>query len=78
MVQNPIQDRSGNDPIAEHLAPGTKALIAGQDHRSLLVATTDELEEEIGTDPVDGQIADLVNDEQARHGKELCPSGERA
>src|SRR6266542_368869 len=47
VMEYPIQDRGGDDAIAEHVAPAPEALIAGQDHGTPLVAAADELEEEI-------------------------------
>src|SRR5262245_25556819 len=71
VVEDAIQDRGGDDPVAEDLAPAAEALVAGQDHRAALVAATDELEEQVGAWTVDGQIADLVHDEQTGDGVEL-------
>ena len=38
MVEEPIENRRGNDGIPEHLAPGAEALIAGEQNRALLIA----------------------------------------
>src|SRR3989442_13107755 len=48
MVQDAIEDRRRDDPVAEDVAPAPEALITGQDHRPPLVAAAGELEEEIG------------------------------
>src|SRR5258708_36613045 len=48
MVQDAIEDRRRDDPVAEDVAPAPEALITGQDHRPPLVAPADELKEEIG------------------------------
>ena len=64
-MQEAIEDGSGDDAIAEHLAPGTEALVAGQDHRPAFIAPADELEEQVGADPIDRQVADLVDDQQS-------------
>lgn len=48
-----------------------EALVAGEDHGAALIAAADELKEEVGPGPVDGQVADLVNDEQPWHGVDL-------
>jgi hypothetical protein len=64
-MQQPVEDGGGDDPVAEHIAPGAEALVARQDHRPTLVAPADELEEQVGADPVDRQVADLV-DESSR------------
>src|SRR5262249_9160737 len=71
VVEDAIEDRRGDDPIAEDLAPAPEALVAGQNHRAALVPAADELEEQVGALPIDGQIADLVDDEQAGHRVEL-------
>ena len=68
MVQHAIQDSRSDHAITEDLAPGAEALIAGEDQRSLLVAARDELEEEVRTDPIDGQVADLIDNQQPRYG----------
>ena len=47
VMQQAIEDRARDHGIAEDLAPRTEALIAGQEDRAPLVATRDELEEEI-------------------------------
>jgi len=46
-------------------------LVAGEDHRTALVAPADELEEEVRAESIDGQVADLVDDEQPRGGVDL-------
>src|SRR3989441_6817226 len=66
MVEDSVKDGRGDDPVAEDVAPAPEALVAGEDHRAPLVAPADELKEEIGAGPIDGQVADLVDDEQAR------------
>src|SRR2546427_5449578 len=73
VVQDAVEDRGGDDAVAEDVAPAAEALVAGEDHRPALVAPADELKEEIGTGPVDRQIANLVDDERSeerRVGKE--------
>src|SRR5262245_59354652 len=52
--------------IAEDLAPGAEALIAREDDRPALVAPGHELEEEIGAVAGDGDVADLVDDQELR------------
>lgn len=67
VVQQPVKDGSSDDAITEDLAPRADALVAGQDHRPALIATADELEEEIGALPVDGQIAEMANGQADAH-----------
>jgi hypothetical protein len=66
-----IEDGGGDHRIAEHLASGPEALIAAEDDGPALVAAQDELEEEVGALAVDGDVADLVDDEQLRLPREL-------
>src|ERR1700760_2474955 len=64
VMQKSVQQGRRDDRIPENFAPLAEAAIGGQDHRALLIASVDQLEEQIaGTSP-DGEIADLINDEQ--------------
>ena len=64
VVQEPVEQRGGHDRVAEHVPPLGESLVRGEDHGALLVAGVDELEEEVGGLGVDGDVADLVDDEQ--------------
>jgi hypothetical protein len=70
VVEEPVQQRGGNDGVAEHLSPFGEAAVGGEDHGGLLVAGIDELEEEIGAAGRDWQVADFVDDEQAAAAEE--------
>ena len=48
VVQQSIQQRGGNDGVAEDLAPLAEPAVGGQDDGAALVAGVDELEEEVG------------------------------
>ena len=71
VVKQAIEDRGGDHAVTEDFPPGAEALVAGQDHGSTLVATADELEEQVGSLPIDGQVADLIDDQQPRRCLEL-------
>src|SRR5882672_11353931 len=71
VMEDPVQDGGGDDPVAEDLPPAAEALVAGEDHGAALVAAADELKEQVGPVAIDGQIADLVHDEQAGHRVDL-------
>src|SRR6266487_5206757 len=58
VMEDAVQDRGGDDPVAEDFPPAAEALVAGQDHGAALVAAADELEEQVRPLPVNGQIAD--------------------
>src|SRR2546426_181070 len=73
VMEHAVEDRRGDHAVAEDVAPTAEALVAGQDYRPALVAAADELEEKIGAGAVDREIADLVDDEQARDGVDLEP-----
>jgi hypothetical protein len=45
----------------KHLAPGAETLVAGDDDRAALVATRDQLKEQVGALAVARQIANLVD-----------------
>lgn len=63
MVEKPVEPCGCDNGVPEDLAPFCKASIGGEDHGVLLVASVDELEEQIAAGH-DREIADLVDDEQ--------------
>ena len=64
MVEKPVEQRGGDDGIAEDLTPFSEAAIGGEDHGTLLVSGVDELEEQIAAAGNDRQVADLVDDQE--------------
>ena len=67
VVEQAVEDGACDHRVAaEDLAPGTEAFVAGQDDAATFVAARDHLEEQIALELVERQIADLVDDEQAR------------
>ena len=70
MVEQAVEQRGCDDRIAEDVAPLGKSTIGGEDHGAALVACGDELEEQVAAAGHDGQVADLVDDEQRGAGKE--------
>src|SRR5664280_1062471 len=60
----PVQQRGGDNGIAEHLAPLGEAAVAGQDHGAALVAGVDQLEEQVARGGAQGDVADLVDDQK--------------
>ena len=73
VVKDPVQDGRGDDGIAEDLVPLAEAAVRGQDQGPLFVAPRDELKEQMGTVTVDGDVADLVDDQQFGLTVELEP-----
>jgi len=65
VMQEPVEDGRSDDGIAKELLPVAEAFVRGDDRRALLVAVRDELEEQIGLAALDGQVAGLVDDDQA-------------
>jgi hypothetical protein len=55
VMEQPVEKRSGDDGIAEDLAPFGKAAVRGEDHRVLFVAGVDELEEQVPPPGVTGR-----------------------
>src|SRR5690606_37024738 len=66
MMQQAIQKRSGKNGVVEDLTPCAVALVAGEDHRSFLVAFGHEFEEQMRTQTIQRGIADFIADEQLR------------
>src|SRR5262249_19216791 len=59
--------------VPEDLAPRPEALVARDDDRAALVASADELEEEVGALAIDRDVADLVDDQDLRLGEQFEP-----
>ena len=57
VVQQTVEQRGGDDGVAEDLAPFGEAAIRGEDHGALFVTGVDELEEQIAAAENDRQIA---------------------
>ena len=71
MVQEPVQNRGGQDRIAEDLAPVDEALVAGQDDGGAFVASCHQPEEQAALVPGQGQISDFIEDKRLRIGQLL-------
>lgn len=71
MVKEAVEDGGGDDAVVvEDGRPVFEGLVGGEDDGALFVALTDDLEEQVGAEFVDGQEAELVDDEK-RRAKEL-------
>src|ERR1700694_2522083 len=70
MVEQAIEERGGDDGVAEDLAPFGEAAVRGQDHGAFLVASIDELEEQVAASGDNGQISDLIHDQERSPAKE--------
>src|SRR3546814_6923715 len=69
-MEQSIEERGGDDRIAEHLAPFGKAAVGGEDHGAAFIAGVDQLEEQVAAAWDDRQVADLVDDQQGRSAEE--------
>jgi hypothetical protein len=65
VVDEAVDERGGDHRVAEDLAPGLEAAVAGDDDRALFVASGDEREDQVRGLAFERQVADLVDDEQA-------------
>lgn len=65
MVDEAVDHGGGDDVVGEGFAPAAEGQVAGDDDGALFVAGRDELEEQVGCVGVEGQVADLVDDDQA-------------
>ena len=64
VVDEAVDQRGGDHGVAEDLAPGLEAAVAGDDDRAAFVAAGDEREEEVGGLAFEREVADLVDDDQ--------------
>jgi hypothetical protein len=65
VVNEPVDEGGGDHGVAEDLAPGLEAVVAGDDDRAAFVAGGDQGEEQIGRLASEREVADLVDDQQA-------------
>ena len=64
VVDDAVDDRGGHVPVAEHVAPSAGLEVRGGGDAAGLVAVRAGLEQEPGPVDVDGQVAQLVDDQQ--------------
>lgn len=64
VVDDAVDDRGGHVPVAEHVAPSAGLEVRGEDDAAGLVAVRDDLEQKPSPVDVDGQVAELVDDDQ--------------
>ena len=64
MMQETVENGGRHDIIGKDLAPLFERFVRGNDDRALLVALRDKLEEELGCLFGEGEIAQLVNDQE--------------
>lgn len=64
VVHDAVYDRGGHVPVSEHVAPPAGLEVRGEDDAAGLVAVHAGLEQEPGPVDVDGQVAELVDDDQ--------------
>ena len=64
MVYEPVDHGRRDGGVAEDLAPATEGLVGRDDHAGALVTGRDQLEEQVGGLGLEGDVADLVNDQQ--------------
>jgi hypothetical protein len=75
-MQQSVENRGGQDLVAEDGAPLRHDLIGGDEQAAALVAPRDELKEEMGAPPFKRQVAELVDDEELRLAVEQQAIGE--
>jgi hypothetical protein len=59
-----VDHGGGHNGIAEDFSPATEGLVGGDDHRRPFVARRHQLEEQVGGLGLEGDVADLVDDQQ--------------
>src|SRR5512145_2396584 len=71
VMEQPVEDRGGEDLVVEDLAPVDEALVAGDDEAGPFVASDEEAEEQARLLAGQRQVAELVQDQHARIGELL-------
>ena len=64
MLQDPVQQRSGQDRISHHLSPVSNLLVGCKDQGGCLVGITDKGKEPVSLGPGNRGVADFVTDNQ--------------
>ncbi|BCO45856.1 hypothetical protein MINTM002_15300 [Mycobacterium intracellulare] len=64
MVDDAVDHGRGYHLISEHITPAGEGQVGGQDQRGVLEAAGDQLEEQVRGVLFEGDVADLVDDEQ--------------
>src|SRR5262245_24910844 len=65
-MEQAVEDRGGEDLVAEDGAPLRDDLVRGDEQAAPFVAARDELEKEVGAPPFKGQVPELLDDQQFR------------
>src|SRR4051794_30222154 len=63
-MNEPVDEGGGDHGVAEDLAPGLEAAVAGDDDRAAFVAARDQREEQVRRLALQRQVADFVDDQQ--------------
>lgn len=64
VVKQPIEDGRGHDRVSEDRTPFSDGPVRRHQHGAALVAAADELEEQMRRIGLEGQIAELVDDQE--------------
>jgi hypothetical protein len=64
VVDESVDHGGGHDVIAEYFAPAAEGFVAGDDEAGSFVAGCDELEEQVRGFRFEGDVADLIDDQQ--------------
>ena len=64
VVDDAVDDGGGHVAVAEHVAPPAELEVAGENDAPFFVAVGDDLEEQACPVDVDGQVAQLVDDQE--------------
>ena len=64
LVDEPVGDGGGGGGVVEELAPVLEGEIGGDDGGGALIAAIEDLVEEVGAAGIEGEVAQLVDEEQ--------------
>ena len=64
MLQDPVQQRSGENWIAHHLCPVSNLFVGRKDQGGCLVGIADKGKEPVGLSPGNRSISDFINQYQ--------------
>jgi len=66
MVEQTVEDGRCQDLIPEQVGPLREGLVTGDDQAAAFIPPADQLEEVVGLDPIEPEVADLIDDQYGR------------
>ena len=70
-MKNPVQNGTGDDRVSKDLSPVGIGLVRGENHRAFLIPSGNQLEKQVGSQAIDRDIADFIDNQEFVLGQPL-------